>query len=451
MTKNEIVGRLKGGGLDASSTNRSAAVYVTDAREGRATAGWFAFRIICDSEETERRARAILSRWYDIEASGDVWRLKSKNRIPLMAIKRGAAPSTNGYMYLEAAQANSTVGMVSTLETAPNFEYSTDGVTWQEWGHTTADGTHTFDTITIGEIGDRVYLRGDNPNGLANLAAEAFSNFHLTGAINGGGNVMSLLDKTMALTEVPACGFAALFIIMGEGIEPALLTPPLMDTITTIGVYGCSSMYSGCTSLTSAASMPFLTTIGENGCHGMYYGCTSLTSAADMPALTSIGESGCNEMYSGCTSLTSAADMPALTSIGANGCDGMYSGCTSLTAAADMPLLITIGDSGCASMYSSCTSLTAAADMPLLITIGNSGCDGMYYDCTSLTAAADMPALTSIGESGCATMYSDCTFNMSDDGNTLNFAFPTPPVTAGETTYSTAYDVAQWMGNTNGF
>jgi hypothetical protein len=200
MTPNEIVGRLRDGGLDASSTNRSAAVYVAETREGRATAGWFAFRIICDSEETERRARAILSRWYDIEASGDVWRLKPKNRIPLMAIKRGAAPSTNGYMYLEAAQANSTVSMVSTLETAPNFEYSTDGVTWQEWQHTTADGTHTFDIITLSAVGDRVYLRGNNPNGLANAHTDAFSNFSLTGSINGGGNVMSLLDTTMELT-----------------------------------------------------------------------------------------------------------------------------------------------------------------------------------------------------------------------------------------------------------
>ena len=161
MTKNEIVGRLKYGGLDASSINRSAAVYVTDAIERRAKAGWFAFRIVCDSEETERRARAILSRWYDIDASGDVWRLKSKNRIPLMAIKRGAAPSVNGYMYLEAAQANSTVSMLSNLEPAPDLEYSTDGVTWNEWQHTTVDGNHAFDTITLGAVGDKVYFRGE--------------------------------------------------------------------------------------------------------------------------------------------------------------------------------------------------------------------------------------------------------------------------------------------------
>lgn len=88
MTKNEITGRLKDGGLDSSSTNRNAAVYVTDARSRRDEAGWFSYRIICNSEETKRIATAILSRWYDIEANGDVWRFKSKNRIPLIAIKR---------------------------------------------------------------------------------------------------------------------------------------------------------------------------------------------------------------------------------------------------------------------------------------------------------------------------------------------------------------------------
>lgn len=316
MTKNEIVGRLKDGGVDASSTNRSAAVYVTDARSGRADAGWFAYRIVCNSEETERRARTILSRWYDIEASGDVWRLKSKNRIPLMAIKRGAAPSANGYMYLEAAQADSTVSMVSTLEAAPNLEYSTDGVTWQEWQHTTADGTHTFDTITLGAVGDKVYFRGDNPNGLGDYDNDFFSAFVLTGLIKAGGNVMSLLETTMALTNIPPSGFYQLFFDEIRGDPAPLVTAPDMSTITSIGTGGCASMY---------------------------------------------------EL------------------------------------------------------------------------------------CELLDSAADMPLLSSIGEDGCVCMYAECTFDMSVDGETLNFAFPTPPVTAGETTYDTAYDIADWMGNTNGF
>lgn len=222
------------------------------------------------------------------------------------------------YMYFEAVQANSTVSMVSTLETAPNLEYSTDGVTFQEWQHTTADGAHTFDTLTLTAVGDRVYLRGDNPNGLADIENEMFSNISMSGKINSGGNIMSLLDKTMALTVVPTAGFMLLFGTFEEGQESdtALLTPPAMDTITSIGDAGCYSMYSGCTSLTSAADMPLLTSIGGYGCYGM---------------------------------------------------------------------------------------------------------------------------------------YGDCTFNMSNDGTTLNFDFPTPPITAGETTYSTAYEIAEWMGNTNGF
>ena len=306
---------------------------------------------------------------------------------------------TVDYMYFEAQEANSTVALTSTLETAPDLEYSTEGTTWQEWQHTTADGTHTFDTLTLTAVGDRVYLRGDNPNGLGDMPEGAegalFCNFSFTGAVSGGGNVMSLLDTTMVLTEVPQFGFLSLFEDLGQG--SVLLTPPSMDTIITIG---------------------------KEGCNSMYYGCTSLTASADMPQLTTIGEKGCRRMYSECTSLTAAANMPQLT---------------------------TIGDDGCYGMYENCTSLTAAADMPQLTTIGDNGCYGMYENCTSLTAAADMPQLTTIGDDGCYGMYENCTFNMSDDGTTLNFDFPTPPITAGETTYSTARDVAAWMGNTNGF
>ena len=392
-------------------------------------------------------------------------------------------PPTVDYMYFEAVEANSSVQLTSTLETAPDLEYSTDGVTWQEWLHATGEGVHSFETLILTAVGDRVYLRGDNPNGLGALPEGAesplYSHFEMTGKIAAGGNIMSLLDKDAEMTEIPAYGFAVLFgDLSEENPNTSLTSAAAMPAVTTIGNYGCSGMYYGCTSLTAAAAMPLLTTIGDNGCDSMYAGCTSLTSAAAMsavtaigyfgcinmyrvctaltaaaamPLLTTIGENGCAGMYYGCTSLTSAAAMPAVTTIGDYGCEEMYTGCTSLTAAAAMPLLTTIGDNGCDIMYAGCTALTSAAAMPLVTTIGDNGCDSMYSGCTSLTSAADMPQLTTIGDYGCGGMYSGCTFNMSDDGTTLNFAFPTPPVTAGETTYATAYDVAELMGNINGF
>lgn len=254
-------------------------------------------------------------------------------------------PVENNYMYFEAVEANSTVLLKSKLQTAPNLEYSTDRETWQEWQHTTAEGIHIFDALTLSNIGDRIYLRGDNPNGFADALNQTLSNFSMTGKINAGGNIMSLLDKTMALTVVPAVGFAGLFSDLETGSpNTALLTTPDMTSITSVGFYGCAVMY------------------------GI---CTSLTTAADMPILTSIGEYGCSSMYIGCT---------------------------------------------------------------------------------SLTAAADMPALTNISSGGIVSIYESCVFDMSSDGTTFNFDFGvTPPVTVGDDTYNTYYDLAEWMDNTNGF
>ena len=356
MNINEIVGRLKAGGLDASSTNRSAAVYVTEARSGRAEPGWFGFRIICDSEATERRVRAILSRWYDIDARGNVWRLRSKNRVPMMAIKSGGVPPTpptptGDYIYFEAAQNNSTVSMVSTLETAPNLEYSTDGETWQEWQHSTnvtpgeEEGDpdtyiHTFDTLTLTAIGDRVYLRGNNPNGFTDVENNAFSLFSLTGKIAAHGNAQSLVDGDTPTLVAKAMPFFS-DSVMTEEQSDVLVSAPSLPA-TTLAAYCYAEMFSGCTGLTQAPSLP-ATTLADYCYGGMFSGCTGLTQAPSLPATT---------------------------------------------------------------LASKCY----------------------------------------------AEMFSGCTFAMSSDGTTFNFAFgATPPVTVSETTYNTYYELAQWMGNTNGF
>ena len=386
-------------------------------RQGQGVAGFDNVSVVfggSDPRAALRRVRDSLERSLEFRSERQtevggypalVMTARSKRRVYGVfggGVKPTPPTPTVDYMYFEAQEANSTVALTSTLTTAPNLEYSTDGETWQEWQHTTAEGTHTFDTLTLTAVGDRVYFRGDNPNGLGTMPEGAriplFSHFEMTGKIAAGGDIISLLDKDMEMTEIPAYGLSFLF---GDITE-------------------------------------------ENPN-------TSLTSAAAMPSLTTIGDNGCGSMYSGCTSLTAAAAMPSLTTIGNNGCYNMYAGCTSLTAAAAMPAVTTIGEGGCADMYIGCTSLTAAAAMPAVTTIGEGGCTEMYIGCTSLTAAAAMPSLTTIGDNGCGGMYSDCTFNMSDNGTTLNFDFPTPPITAGETTYSTAYDVAAWMGNTNGF
>lgn len=381
------MGYESGASAFLSAAGSRPCAYVSYSRDAVPAAGYDTASVYfggSDPAAARARVEGLLDRSLDVSSlreMGGEWlsfviTARAKRRIYNVMGLGGSpspAPTTKSPMYLEAVEANSTVGMVSTLATAPNLEYSTDGVTWQEWQHTTAEDTHTFDTITLGAVGDRVYFRGDNPDGLGYMEGRDIlqeSNFVLDGSVAAGGNIMGLLDKSMLLTEVPDFGFLDLFASPDWEDVTALITPPDMSSITAIGDYGCSYMYGKCTSLTDVADMSALTSIGDNGCNNMYYECTFITAAADMPSLT------------------------------------------------------TIGDGGCASMYEGCASLTAAADMPSLTTIGGDGCGSMYFDCT---------------------------FDMSDDGSTLNFAFPTPPITAGETTFATAYDVADWMGNTNGF
>ena len=245
------------------------------------------------------------------------------------------------YLTFTAEQANSTTVMISTLETAPNLEYSTDGgETWNTWNHTTAEGVHTFDTITLGSVGDEVKLRGVNPNGFLDIQNEIMSLFSMTGKIAASGNIQTIVD----------------------GDNPTL----------------------------TAKTMPFF-----NDSFLTEEPSDVLTTAPALPA-TTLTNSCYADMFNGCTSLTAAPALPATT---------------------------------------------------LAIYCYN----GMFAGCTGLTAAPALPA-TTLAEGCYSDMFAGCTFDMSDDGTTLNFQCDaTLPQTVVFDTFSVPYDLASWMGNTNGF
>lgn len=151
------------------------------------------------------------------------------------------APSKN-YMYFEAVQANSTISMDSTMTTAPQLEYSLDGVTFAPWAYTTSGGVHTYDVINLGNIGDKVYFRGINNS--MSIDATYYSNFILSGSVKSGGSVMSLIDNNGFTTEILS--------------------------------NGCfRNLFYGCTSLTSAPELP-ATTLSANCYLQMFRGCSSL-------------------------------------------------------------------------------------------------------------------------------------------------------------------------------
>ena len=92
--------------------------------------------------------------------------------------------------------------------------------------------------------------------------------------------------------------------------------------------YSYSSMFYGCTSLTTVPVLP-TTTLAGTGCYSqMFRGCTSLTTAPTLQTTTLTA--GCYaNMFNGCTSLTTAPDLPAAT-LAENCYFNMFYGCTKL-------------------------------------------------------------------------------------------------------------------------
>ncbi len=204
-------------------------------------------------------------------------------------------PPTGSPMYFEAVQANSTVSMMSKVETAPNLEYSTDGLNFQEWQHTTVEGVHTFDTLTLTAVGDRVYLRGVNPEGFFDMDHNIFSVFSMTGKIAAGGNAQSLVDgATPTLVAKPMPHFSEL--LLGHDSDVLTQAPALPATTLAYGCY--YGMFAGCTSLTQAPALP-ATTLADVCYYGMFAGCTSLTQAPALPA-TTLADVCYYGMFAGC-------------------------------------------------------------------------------------------------------------------------------------------------------
>ena len=268
---------------------------------------------------------------------------------------------------------------------ATSFSYSKDKSTWTD---TIVDNTAKTISIPVTN-GDNVYLKGvaltcfdeGNYGGLS---------INSTANINASGNIMSLLygdnftDKT-TLPEGGTYNFGSLF----SGNEHLINAKDLKLHAATLN-YSCySSMFEGCTSLTTAPELP-ATTLAENCYEFMFSGCTSLTTAPELPATTLAP--GCyGYMFSDCTSLSTAPELPA-TTLADNCYNGIFSGCTSLTTTSTLPAT-TLASSCYSSMFSGCSSLTTAPDLPVT-TLADSCYLSMFLGCTSLTTAPELPAAT---------------------------------------------------------
>ena len=228
-----------------------------------------------------------------------------------------------------------------------NLEYSTNGTLWSTWDGTAVSAVQSGGTYYL-------YFRGTGNS----IVTGEYSNYYgsgyygwtlnATSGVSCSGNIMTLLDH-----ENP--GSAS----MGE--------------------YCFTEMFYGCTSLTSAPSLPAATL--SKGCYeGMFNGCTSLTSAPSLPA-TTLAHTCYTSMFEGCTSLTSAPSLPALT-LEPYCYQTMFADCTSLTSAPVLPAT-TLADRCYLGMFAGCTSLTSAPVLPAT-TLAPLCYNQMFRGCSNL-------------------------------------------------------------------
>ncbi len=249
----------------------------------------------------------------------------------------------------------------------PDVQYSFDGKTWIPLLEN--------ENIKLENVGDKVYLKGYNPDGFDQTMSNGGPRlkFVTNGRISANGSVMSLIDGKGETTVIPN-SFCFSWMFTDCDITHA---PELPATSLTEGCY--QEMFKGCRYLKEAPGLP--ATKLANSCYNeMFNGCSSLTIAPDLPA-TELTDFCYNEMFVDCESLTQAPKLHA-TKL-ANSCySGMFIRCTSLTEAPELPAT-TLADYCYTFMFDECENLTKCPELPATeLTLG---CyENMFRGCSKL-------------------------------------------------------------------
>lgn len=166
--------------------------------------------------------------------------------------------------------------------------------------------------------------------------------------------------------------------------------------------YAFYSLFSGCTSLTSAENLVLPATTLSIRCYNrMFYNCINLTTVPnDLLPATTLSEYCYNVMFKYCRSLTTAPQLPA-TTLAARCYDSMFSDCGSLTTAPELP--VTALTEGCYfGMFMNCGSLTTAPEL-LAPTLADNCYAFMFYGCTNLNYIKCLA--TNISASSCTNIW----------------------------------------------
>lgn len=181
----------------------------------------------------------------------------------------GEEPAPVGdWLCFTAEQTNSTVRLdKSGSPNTVSLETSTDGSNWTDYSWSGSIG----DTLTLANVGDKVYMRAKNENLTFSSSGSGYYNFKMTGTIAASGNIQTLLRADGSRTDVPANAYLRLFYQCSS-----LVTAPQLKA-TKLNQSSYDAMFCWCTSLKTVPKI-LATTLGQRSFVYAFQHCRALSS-----------------------------------------------------------------------------------------------------------------------------------------------------------------------------
>lgn len=175
--------------------------------------------------------------------------------------------------------------------------------------------------------GNSVYYSLDNGSTWNSLASNTNSP-----TVSAGSNIMFKATLTPSSNGIGKFSSTANFTVEGNPMSLLYGDNFIGQTDLTGKNNAFNSLFSGCTTITSAENVSLPATILSTSCYQyMFLDCSNLSVAPSVLSATSLAENCYNGMFGNCTSLTTAPKMLATTLVN-RCCQYMYVNCSSLNS-----------------------------------------------------------------------------------------------------------------------
>ena len=250
--------------------------------------------------------------------------------------------------------------------------------------------TYNGKTYSVTSIGDAAFSGCSGltsvtiPNSVTSIGDNAFYNCSNLATVEINSNAILSKNYTSSSSLKDIFGNQVQKYVIGNDVTSigssvfygctGLTSVTIPNSVTSIGDYA----FYNCSGLTSVTIPNSVTTIGDCA----FYNCCGLTSVTIPNSVTSIG----GAVFCHCSSLTSVTIGNSVTSIG----NGAFIDCRGLTSVTIPNSVTTIGESA----FLGCSSLTSVTIGNSVTSIGN----GAFENCSGLTSVTIPNSVTTIGE-----------------------------------------------------